>query len=420
MTNGRDRSISFDVRTKLLVMLAVLSLPLLIISLVHLASYQRSLNEQARTIARIETAASAAALEDWLAANRPLAEQFLPLDAEAARSLYARLQKHAAPGGDAALTVFDARGQVVQNPSAPTRTPAGASEHANQQEWNDGVERVTSVKRVEPYGWSVAVGVPLPEDTPAGRAILVLTATWALALLASTLLGVWAVGRFTKPLRELAESVSTFGEGRLHERFASFKTDDEVGTLATSFNKMAKSLQAKFVELRSQGAFIEEVLDSLPLGVAVLDSKLVVQRANRAFASFVGRDAAQLNGRGVYEAAAGLAALSEVFEDVRRTRRAFVNYGLPLQLSARDAQTEDAGKFWDVTLWPTIGGGVMGGDLIVILSEVSKRVRAEKLATDAFAAEKARAAELASVINQMNEGVIIVDSGGRYRVNTAA
>src|SRR5205085_2912960 len=60
------------------------------------------------------------------------------------------------------------------------------------------------------------------------------------------------------------------------------------------------------------------------------------------------------------------------------------------------------------------------GDLILIMSEVSKRVRAERLATSAFAAEKARAAELASVINQMEEGVVIVDAEGRYRVNRSA
>jgi PAS domain S-box-containing protein len=60
------------------------------------------------------------------------------------------------------------------------------------------------------------------------------------------------------------------------------------------------------------------------------------------------------------------------------------------------------------------------GDLILILSEVSKRVRAERLATAAFAAEKSRAAELASVINQMDEGVVIIDRAGRYRLNAAA
>ena len=60
------------------------------------------------------------------------------------------------------------------------------------------------------------------------------------------------------------------------------------------------------------------------------------------------------------------------------------------------------------------------GDLLLILSEVSKRVRAERLATAAFASEKARAAELASVIDQMDEGVIIVAADERYRVNSAA
>ncbi|MGH9902734.1 MAG: histidine kinase dimerization/phospho-acceptor domain-containing protein, partial [Pyrinomonadaceae bacterium] len=254
---------------------------------------------------------------------------------------------------------------------------------------------------------------------PAGRSIIVLTTTWALALLASILLGIWAVGRFTKPLRQLAESASTLGEGQLAERVA-VETDDEVGTLAGSFNAMAARLQSKFEELRAQGAFIEEALDSLPLGVAVLDAGLVVRRANATFARLVGRDTASLAGRGLYEATAGLAALSEVVEDVRRTRRAFVNYGLSLGLTARDGADGEGQNFWDVTLWPMSERGEGPGDLILILSEVSKRVRAEKLATAAFAAEKSRAAELESVINQMNEGVVIVDARGRYRVNPAA
>jgi PAS domain S-box-containing protein len=159
------------------------------------------------------------------------------------------------------------------------------------------------------------------------------------------------------------------------------------------------------------------VLDSLPLGVVVLDSKLVVRRANAAFAEFAGRGAEELAGRGLYEAAAGVAALSEVVEDVRRTRRAFVNYGLPLDLVARGAGAQ---KFWDVILWPTTETDSDRGDLILILSEVSKRVRAEKLATAAFTSEKARAAELESIINQMDEGVLIVDERGRYRLNPAA
>lgn len=423
----------FDVRAKLLVLLALLSLPLFVVSIIQLTSYQRSLDEQARTVARVETDAAAGALESWIANNRPLAEQDAPLTPVAARGLYAHLEKHLSLSASAAVAVSDAQGRAVPYQSANTNAPAmpapgDVPPDISEHKWGDGVSRVTSAQSVGQTKWRVVVGVPLPQNTPAGRSILILTLTWALALLASSLLAVWAVGRFTKPLRQLAASASTLGEGRLEERVA-VETDDEVGTLAGSFNTMAAGLQTKFEELRTQGAFIAEVLDSLPLAVVVLDSNLIVRRANGAFAKAVGRDAALLGGRGIYEAAAGLAVLSEVVEDVRRTRRAFVNYGLPLELVARRDEDKDetgrvkdeAGKFWDVILWPTTEqSGVAGGDLILILSEVSKRVRAEKLATSAFAAEKTRAAELESVINQMIEGVVIVDPRGRYRVNPSA
>jgi PAS domain S-box-containing protein len=256
-----------------------------------------------------------------------------------------------------------------------------------------------------------------------------LAAAWVITLAASCLLAVWAVGRFTRPITSLVTSASALGEGRLGER-ARVETGDEVGTLAQSFNAMAESLEAKFEAVKQQSAFIGEVLDSLPLGVAVLDAKLYVRKVNAAFAQITGRATEDLTGRALYDAAAGLSGLSDVVEDVRRTRRAFVNYGLPLRLAAvndegaavGDVEVEgsDGQKFWDVTIWPVTEQTEGRGDLILILSEVSKRVRAERLATAAFAAEKARAAELASVINQMDEGVVIVDSAGRYRLNTSA
>ena len=60
-----------------------------------------------------------------------------------------------------------------------------------------------------------------------------------------------------------------------------------------------------------------------------------------------------------------------------------------------------------------------GGELFIVLSEVSKRVRAERMASFAFAAERIRAAELSSVINQMNEGVVIIDTSKKYKINDA-
>jgi PAS domain S-box-containing protein len=400
-------------------MLGALSLPLLLVGLYQLHSYQQNLTDQAAANARFEAEGKANALESWAESHPALAADPRLLSGSDADELYARLTRRTPQGTQVA--VFDAEGRTVLPKSgAAALAPDKLPESVERVHWGDGTRRVTGLAHAQPSGWSVAVGVPAPEGSPAGRPLLLLAAAWASTLAASCVLAVWAVGRFTKPLQSLAASASTLGEGNLHER-ARVETDDEVGTLACSFNTMAESLEAKFEAVASQSAFIGEVLDSLPLGVAVLDAKLVVRKVNAAFAQMMGRDAGGLTGRSLYDAAAGLAVLSEVVEGVRRTRRAFVNYGVPLELAAR---SEDDGrngqKFWDVIAWPVTEQSEGRGDLILILSEVSKRVRAERLATAAFAAEKSRAAELASVINQMVEGVVIVDADGRYRVNPAA
>jgi PAS domain S-box-containing protein len=415
-----------SIRTKLLIMLAVLSLPLLALSLYQLNNYRRSLNDQAATIAQIKTHAAAGALASWLDHHPSLAAQPGALSNAEAQNLYAYLQQNTAPGTDTIILVFNAQGSIVTNPSVgePAPTTVGlTSTTAQRVTWSDRVVRLTSTRSVEPWGWSVAVGVPVAESTSASQSIIALAATWAVTLLASILIGFWAVGRFTKPLRKLAVSASSLGEGQLQERIV-VETQDEVGALAQNFNLMAGQLETKFKELQTQGAFIEEVLDGLPLGVALLDTSLVVRKANPMFAQAVGRDAQALSGRGLYEAAAGLAVLSDVVEDVRRSRKPFVAYGLPLNFVARrsDAETDEAeaSNFWDVTICPMMERGTGRSDLLLVLSEVSKRVRAEKLATAAFASERTRAAELESVINQMNEGVVIIDRHRRYKINPAA
>jgi PAS domain S-box-containing protein len=417
MNSPAQRFIRLDIRTKLLAMLAVLSLPLLIVSLVQYRSYRRTLNEQVAAIARIESAAFAGGLESWLESHPEVVSAENASSPGEIEAIFTRLDRHAPSVTHTTVAVFDARQRALSTSARPHLGDVPGS--GGQLVWSDGVTRFTNVAGVGNSGWTIAVGVPLPEDTPAGRSILVLAVTWAIALVSSYLLAVWAVGRFTKPLRKLAASATTLGEGNLEAR-AEVETADEVGSLASSFNAMAARLKTKFDDVERQSAFIGEVLDSLPLSVIVLDSRLVVRRVNQAFASIVGADAARLTGRGLYDASAGVASLSEIVEEVRRTRRAFVNYGFPLDLSAEDRATKSGQKFWDVIVWPVREQSDGGSDLIVILAEVSKRVRAERLATAAFAAEKARAAELESVIRQMVEGVVIIDSSGRYRNNPSA
>lgn len=400
-----------SVRARLLITLVMLSLPLLIVSLLQINRHRQNLAEQGRIIVQLTTAAAASTLEIWLDDHRDkLADE--SFSQREITGLYATLQQQLPAETEATVVVLDPHGQPLLG-EARLPVPRMMAQGASKQAWSDGVQRMTSIRRVEPYGWSVAVGVP--EYTRSVWTVLWLMATWAAALIATTLLAIWAVGRFTTPLSRLAQAASTLGEGRLHERI-EIETKDELGTLAQSFNAMAASLQERFEELQNQRAFTAEVLNSLPIGVAVLDDELTIRTANPTFARFVGQSADDLAGHKLFEVAQTFSALQHAVEDVRRVRRPFINYSLQLDLD----RSGEKQAFWDVILWPTRSQAAERADLILILSAVSDRVRAERLAQSAFAAERARAAELESVINQMDEGVIIVDGQGAYRVNPKA
>src|SRR5205085_3826638 len=69
MTRATRKQFHLDVRTKLLALLALLSLPLLIVSFLQLNSYRDSLVEQSTALARIETNAAEGALDSWLEAH---------------------------------------------------------------------------------------------------------------------------------------------------------------------------------------------------------------------------------------------------------------------------------------------------------------------------------------------------------------
>lgn len=82
------------------------------------------------------------------------------------------------------------------------------------------------------------------------------------AINAITLIGIVAVGllfiisififnSISRPIVELNDSVNEFGKGKLEKRI-EVKTKDEIGTLASSFNKMADELQVYNVSLENE------------------------------------------------------------------------------------------------------------------------------------------------------------------------
>src|SRR4051794_15878658 len=100
-----------SVRAKLLIVLAVLSLPLLVVSLIQLNNYRIDLNEQTSATAGLKATAAAGSLFSWLENHQPsmkTGSEWAPPDIE---SLYSRLRRDTASDAETPIVVFDAQGR---------------------------------------------------------------------------------------------------------------------------------------------------------------------------------------------------------------------------------------------------------------------------------------------------------------------
>src|SRR5919199_5773987 len=108
MKGKRTIPMLHSVRIRLLVLLAVLSLPLLIISLTQLNTYRQNLHEQDATIARIETTAAGGILASWLENHQEVIARRSSLSPSESDELYRRFQQRLMPDAGTVVYVFDA------------------------------------------------------------------------------------------------------------------------------------------------------------------------------------------------------------------------------------------------------------------------------------------------------------------------
>lgn len=101
--------------------------------------------------------------------------------------------------------------------------------------------------------------------------------------------------RLVRPVGELVDAARRVAAGELSARVASPRTQDEVGTLATAFNRMTRRLEeqtgalvAANDQLDSRRAFIEAVLSSVSAGVISVDEQRIVSLINSTAATFLG------------------------------------------------------------------------------------------------------------------------------------
>ena len=140
-----------------------------------------------------------------------------------------------------------------------------------------------------------------------GALVLVSIAVWIALLLADGLV---------RPVGELVDAARRVTAGDLSTRVTDTHSRDEIGTLASAFNRMTQRLEAQTSalvsannQLANRRAFIEAVLSGVSAGVLSVDQNGVVQLLNSSATTLLVQPGAQPIGRPLAELSPELAQL---------------------------------------------------------------------------------------------------------------
>jgi two-component system nitrogen regulation sensor histidine kinase NtrY len=110
--------------------------------------------------------------------------------------------------------------------------------------------------------------------------------------------------RLVRPVGELVTAAGRIEAGDFSARVPVMKTEDEVQTLATAFNRMTGRLEEQTnalrtvnTQLETRRAFIEAVLSSVTAGVVAVDSGLRILLLNRSAETLLQKGEDEIEGR---------------------------------------------------------------------------------------------------------------------------
>ena len=135
--------------------------------------------------------------------------------------------------------------------------------------------------------------------------------------------------RLVRPVGELVTAAGRIEAGDFSARVPVAKTEDEVQTLATAFNRMTGRLEEQTNALRSANtqldtrrAFIEAVLSSVTAGVVAVDANLKILLLNRSAENFLEKGRAEIEGK-------ALAKVSPELDEFMRGEQSEANVLVP-------------------------------------------------------------------------------------------
>lgn len=154
-------------------------------------------------------------------------------------------------------------------------------------EISKGIQGNDVVANFVPLGtpdWAVVVEMPVEEAYADVYQLLKLTAWVILLCLVLTIaLGILLSKRITEPVIKLRNAAMEIGKGDL-DTIIDIRSEDEIGELASAFNKMTGELRSTTVSMQT----LQTLLNSMPYGIFLIGKDRTIMKANRAALDMTG------------------------------------------------------------------------------------------------------------------------------------
>ena len=205
------------------------------------------------------------------------------------------LNREIQPNNAYRITVISADGQVVSDSQMDAETMANhAGRPEIQQALSEGsgsdVRQSVSTGELLLYAaqrssdgsYILRISLPMHELQTVNQVIYVSIAMAAfLSLAVAYLLCFSLANRFLRPISQMRQAASRIAQGDYNHRTPA--EPDELGFLATDFNRMTAALAAAISREKEQRASITSILQSTSTGIVAVDDKSIITHVNPAF-----------------------------------------------------------------------------------------------------------------------------------------
>ncbi|MES9897700.1 MAG: EAL domain-containing protein [Sedimenticola sp.] len=138
-------------------------------------------------------------------------------------------------------------------------------------------------------GWRLLIEIPEGELFSSARALSLRTGMLTfLAFMLLMILLITTTRRTIRPLDELNQKANLIGEGD-YEQHISLQSNDEIGELASSFNRMANSLKKNAAELAHSQQRYHDLVNEIDDGIIATDAEGLITFANAPFLGMIGQ-----------------------------------------------------------------------------------------------------------------------------------